>query len=113
MRSAWSPHCAPPASKPATTCGSASTSSSCTPRGSWDSGGGAELPGEEGDYRRLHLLRRVPHRPVAAFLEEDDLGVGERLPLLLGVLHLDVGVMGAPDDQRRPIQLAQRRPQGF
>ena len=37
-----------------------------------------ELPREEGDDRRLHLLRRVPHRPVAAFLEHDDLGVRER-----------------------------------
>ena len=67
----------------ATTCASASTSSSCTPERGRGRSGCAEPAGEEGDDRRLQLRRGIPHRPVAAFLEDDHLGAREGLLLAL------------------------------
>src|ERR687895_1140995 len=49
----------------------------------------------------------VEEGPVAAVLEDDDLGAGEALLLQFGLLHGKESVVRPPHDQGRPIQLAQ------
>ena len=74
----------------------------------------ADLLAHERDDGIGRALRVVRERPVAAFLQHDDLGAGKRLALLLGVVQGHERVLAAPEDEGGPVEPAEqlrRRPQ--
>jgi hypothetical protein len=56
---------------------------------------------KEGNHHPCHLIWIVGEGPVAAPLHDDDLRVGEDLTLALGERDRNIGVVLAPDDERR------------
>ena len=62
-----------------------------------------------GSTHRPTAVRVVGERPVAAVLEDHDLGAWERLALALGHRHRDVGVVRAPHHQRRAVERRRAR----
>ena|SRR5215207_3874867 len=70
---------------------------------------GLEAVAQEGDDRSLDGVRIVDEGPVSAALQHDHLRPRERLPLALGLLNRDVGIGGAPDDERWAVELAELR----